>query len=71
MTKARRAGALYEGRSPSFLQRNPKVEGSVNRKIFGNQQRKGCLEVEMTSKSGRNRESLRGLKAQESNQAPT
>jgi len=71
MTKARQAGALYEGRSPSSPQRNPKVGGSVNRKVFGIQQRKGYLEVEMTFKSGGDRESLRGLKTQESNKALT
>lgn len=71
MIKARQAGALYEGRTPGSLQRDPKVDDSVDRKVFGIQQRKGNLKAEMTFKTGRGRESLRGLKTQESNTAPT
>jgi len=66
MKKARQAGALYEGKEPSSSQENPRVAGSVDRKIFGFEQRKGNVRVEMPLMLGEERESLRGSKTQES-----
>jgi hypothetical protein len=48
MEKARQAGALYEGREPNSSQKDPKVAGSVDRKVFGFEQRKGDAKGEMT-----------------------
>jgi hypothetical protein len=60
MGKARQAGALYEGKTPCSSQENPKVAGSVDRKVFGFEQRKGNVRVETPLMLGEERESLRG-----------
>lgn len=67
MKKAKQAGALYEGKPPNSSQQNPKVAGSVDRKVFGFEQRKGDVRVEMPLMLGEEGESLRGSKTQESN----
>jgi len=71
MKKARQAGALYEGKQPNSSQKNPKVAGSVDRKVFGFEQRKGDVRVETPLMLGEKRECLRGSKTQESNKALT
>lgn len=66
MRKAKQAGALHEGKSPISSQMNPKVAGSVDRKVFGFEQRKGDVRVETPLMLGEEWESLRGSKTQES-----
>lgn len=66
MEKATQAGALYEGKPPNSPQKNPRVAGSVDRKVFGFEQRKGDVRVEMPLMLGGEWESLRGSKTQES-----
>jgi len=69
--KARRAGALYEGREPAVGQRDPEVRSPVRREAFREEGREGILRWGEDTSGGFNGGEPERSKGPREQEAPT